>query len=88
MMVVPADTPPPQRAGNALFSPDGFTWTPYDHNPITAGGYGEVWAPHDDPVRKIYGLLHRWNMPFRGQDAEGNIHNNTIHDPSVARLIA
>src|SRR5428012_5554 len=44
MTVVPADPPASQRAGNALFSPDGLNWTPYAHNPVTAGAYGEVWV--------------------------------------------
>jgi hypothetical protein len=88
MTIVPAKTPYSARAGNALFSPDGIIWTPYAHNPVTTGAYGEVWSPYYDPLLKIFGLLHRWNKSFQWTDAQGQFHDNSLHDPGITRLIA
>ena len=88
LTIVPSRGPVAYRAGNALFSPDGLTWTFYAGNPLTNGQDGEVWTPYFDPLLKVFGLLHRWNLPYEWHDAEGQLHQNTIHDPTLARLIA
>ncbi|MDH7487519.1 MAG: DNRLRE domain-containing protein [Anaerolineae bacterium] len=61
--------------GDAYSSRDGFQWTAYSGNPVVNDYYGELWQPYWDPIRRRYGLLHRWNKAHAWTDLEEQYHH-------------